>query len=227
MKQSFAVASVAALLAVSALSGSAQQPGSAGQAQGAAAAAPAGPPAPFKIDLVEGSKGRYIVAEQLVGVSFGNEAVGTTEAVTGSIAVRVDSTIDSARSKITVDLRTLKSDQQFRDGYIQRNTLETEKFPMLEFVAKRAVGLPSPFPSAARPTPIGFQLVGDMTMHGVTAEATWSVVATATAEAVSGRATTTVTFSTFNLTKPSVPLLMSVEDKIKLEVEFRGKRTPL
>jgi hypothetical protein len=66
-----------------------------------------------------------------------------------------------------------------------------------------------------------------MTMHGVTREVTWSVVATASAEAVSGRAKTTVQFSTFNLTKPSVPLLLSVEDKITLEVEFRGKRTPI
>lgn len=224
MRQLFGIVSVVSSLAFSALSGSAQS-GSTGQTQGAAA--PAGPPAPFKIELVEGSKGRYIVGEQLVGVSFGNEAVGTTEAVTGSIAVRADNSIDSALSKITVDLRTLKSDQQFRDGYIQRNTLETEKFPRLEFVAKRAVGLPSPFPSAARPTPIGFQLTGDMTLHGVTTESTWNVVATATADAVSGRATTTVSFSTFKMTKPSVPLLMSVEDKIKLEVEFRGKRSPI
>jgi polyisoprenoid-binding protein YceI len=188
---------------------------------------PAAPAGPFKIELGEGTTARYVVPEQLVGVSFGNEAVGTTTGITGTIALRADNSIDAAQSKITVDLRTLKSDQQMRDGYIQRNTLETQKFPLLEFVAKRAVGLPSPFPSAARPVAIGFQLVGDMTMHGVTREVTWSVVATASAEAVSGRAKTTVQFSTFNLTKPSVPLLLSVEDKITLEVEFRGKRTPI
>lgn len=226
MRQQLGVVVVVASCTLLALSGSAQQT-PAPQGRGAPPAAPAGPPAPFKIDLVEGSKGRYVVAEQLVGVSFGNEAVGTTEAVTGSIAIRADNSIDSTQSKITVDLRTLNSDQQFRDGYIQRNTLETEKFPLMEFVARRAVRLPSPFPSAPRPTPIGFQLVGDMTLHGVTNEATWNVVATATNEAVSGRATTTITFATFKMTKPSVSLILSVEDSIKLEVEFRGKRTPL
>ncbi len=226
MKQQLRAMAVMAGLTMCGLSAGAQS-GQGGAARGAAPVAPAGPPAPFKIELGEGTKGRYVVGEQLVGINFGNEAVGTTEAVTGTIAVRADNSIDSAQSKITVDLRTLKSDQQFRDGYIQRNTLETEKFPMLEFVAKRAVGLPSPFPSAPRPTPIGFQLIGDMTLHGVTSEATWNVVATATAESVSGRATTILSFSTFKMTKPSVPLVMSVEDKIKLEVEFRGKRTPM
>ena len=32
---------------------------------------------------------------------------------------------------------------------LQRNVLQTDKFPTLEFVPKRAVGLPSPFPNAS------------------------------------------------------------------------------
>ena len=64
-----------------------------------------------------------------------------------------------------------------RDGYIQKNTLESEKFPMIEFVPKRATGLPAPMP-AGMGAQAGFQLIGDMTLHGVTKEATWNVVAT-------------------------------------------------
>ena len=40
-----------------------------------------------------------------------------------------------------------------------------------------------------------------------------------------GRATTTVDFATFNMTKPSLARLLSVDDKIELEVEFRFKRS--
>ena len=69
--------------------------------------------------------------------------------------------------------------------------------------------------------------VGDMTLHGVTAEVTWNVAATVTGETIAGRALTSFPFSTFNLTKPSVPLLASADDKIQLEVEFRCKRTPI
>ena len=97
---------------------------------------------PQKLEIAEGTKARYKVREQLAGISFPSDAVGTTEAVTGTLVVNPDGSIDATRSKLTVDLRTLKSDQQMRDGYIQKNTLESEKFPMIEFVPKRATGLP-------------------------------------------------------------------------------------
>ena len=134
-----------------------------------------------------------------------------------------------------MDLRTLKSDQALRDIYLQRSVLETAKFPLLEFVPRRTTGLPAQLPvgtpipntTIVMPSALGFQLVGDMTLHGVTKEATWSVVSTTTADTVAGRATTTVLFSTFGLPKPVVPLLLSADDKIQIEVEFRGKRSAM
>jgi polyisoprenoid-binding protein YceI len=205
--------------------------GAPGQGQGAggrgAAAAPTGPPTASKLDLSEGTRARYRVQENLAGLNVLSDAVGTTEAVTGTILLGADNSINSSQSKLTVDLRTLKSDQELRDGYLQRVVLQTDKFPLLEFVPRRAVGLPSPLPAAARPQVIGFQLIGDLTLHGVTSEITWSVVGTVTAESVAGRATTTLPFSTYGLSKTAVPLVLSVDDKINLEVEFRCKRTPL
>ena len=187
---------------------------------------PPDPTKPQKLEIAEGTKARYKVREQLAGISFPSDAVGTTEAVTGTLVVNPDGSIDATRSKLTVDLRTLKSDQQMRDGYIQKNTLESEKFPMIEFVPKRATGLPVPMP-AGMGAQAGFQLIGDMTLHGVTKEATWNVVATFGNDQVAGRATTTLQFATFNLTKPSLARLMSVDDKIDLEIEFRAKRSAM
>ena len=187
---------------------------------------PPDPTKPQKLEIAEGTKARYKVREQLAGISFPSDAVGTTEAVTGTLVVNPDGSIDATKSKLTVDLRTLKSDQQMRDGYIQRNTLESEKFPMIEFVPKRATGLPVPMP-AGMGAQAGFQLIGDMTLHGVTKEATWNVVATFGNDQVAGRATTTLQFATFNLTKPSLARLMSVDDKIDLEIEFRAKRSAM
>ena len=97
---------------------------------------------------------------------------------------------------------------------------------MIEFVPKRATGLPVPIP-AGMGAQAGFQLIGDMTLHGVTKEATWNVVATFGNDQVAGRATTTLQFATFNLTKPSLARLMSVDDKIDLEIEFRAKRSAM
>ena len=191
---------------------------------GRANAPPPDPTKPQKLEIAEGTKARYKVREQLAGISFPSDAVGTTEAVTGTLVVNPDGSIDATRSKLTVDLRTLKSDQQMRDGYVQKPTLESEKFPMIEFVPKRATGLPAPIP-AGMGAQAGFQLIGDMTLHGVTEEATWNVVATFGNDQVAGRATTTLQFATFNLTKPSFARLMSVDDKIDLEIEFRAKRS--
>ena len=185
---------------------------------------PPDPTKPAKLEIMEGTKARYRVREQLAGINFPSDAVGTTESVTGMLVLNPDGSIDASVSKLTVDLRTLKSDQQMRDGYIQRSTLETEKFPMIEFVPRRAVGVPVPLPAGMQ-AQAGFQLVGDMTLHGVTKEVTWNVVATFGNDQVAGRATTTLQFATFNLNKPSLARIMSVDDKIELEIEFKCKRT--
>jgi polyisoprenoid-binding protein YceI len=193
------------------------------QGPGRANVPPPDPTKPAKLDISE-AKARYKVREQLAGINFPSDAVGTTESVTGTIVLNPDGSVDAARSKLTVDLRMLKSDQQMRDGYIQGRTLETEKYPTLVFVPRRVVGLPNPLPSGMG-AQAGFQLVGDMTLHGVTKEVSWNVVATFGNDQVAGRATTTLQFETFNMTKPSLARLMSVDDKIELEVEFKTKRT--
>jgi polyisoprenoid-binding protein YceI len=201
------------------------QPPAAGRAGGGRAnTPPPDPTKPQKLEITTGTRARYKVQEQLAGVNFPSEAVGTTEAVTGTIIVNPDGSIDASRSKLTVDLKTLTSDQRMRDGFIQGRTLETEKFPTLEFVPKRAVGLTAPLPSGMQ-AQAGFQLVGDMTLHGVTKEVTWNVVSTFGNDMVAGRATTSFPFSQFNLTKPSLARLLNVDDKIELEVEFRCTRT--
>jgi polyisoprenoid-binding protein YceI len=222
-RRALAVLGVAMVIGSSTLS-HAQLPAQPGG--GGRSGAPAiDPTKPAKLEIAEGSKARYKVREQLAGINFPSDAVGTTEAVTGVIVLNPDGSIDASRSKLTVDLRTLKSDQQMRDGYIQGRTLETEKYPTIEFVPRKTVGLPSPLPSGMQ-AQAGFQLIGDLTLHGVTKEVTWNVVATF-ADQVAGRATTTLQFGTFNLTKPSLARLMSVDDKIELEIEFKCRRSAL
>jgi len=188
-------------------------------AQAPAAAAPAGP---VMLEVSPGTRAAYRVTEQFVGISFPNDASGSTETVTGTLHINADGTIDSARSKLTMDLRTLKSDQDMRDNFLRTRTLETDKFPMVEFVARRIQGVPSPVPANGQ---AGFQLTGDMTVRGVTAEVTWNGVVTFSAQQVAGRATTNFDFAKFGLTKPAIGRLMSVDDKITLELEFRMKRT--
>jgi polyisoprenoid-binding protein YceI len=190
------------------------------QGRGQAAAPP--PVGPVTLEVVPGTRASYRVTEQFVGINFPSDAVGATETVTGTLYLNADGTIDSAKSKMMIDLRTLKSDQDMRDNYLRTRTFEVEKAPMVEFVPKRIQGVPSPLPVQGQ---AGFQLTGDMTVKGTTSEVTWNGIATFSQQQVAGRASTNFDFAKFGLAKPAIGRLMSVDDKIVLELEFRLKRS--
>lgn len=171
----------------------------------------------------EKSEARYRVREQLAGISLPSDAIGKTNAITGQIVGKMDGSIVSAESKFVVDVRTLRSDQGMRDGFIQRTPLQTSQFPNVTFVPTSAPGLPLIVPASGSGT---FQLVGDLTIRDVTKPTTWQ----ATCELVNGQtegkcnATTSFTFADFNLEQPQVPRVVSIEDTIKLEVDLYLQR---
>lgn len=167
------------------------------------------------------SEARYRAREQLLGRSLPNDAVGRTNAVEGQIVFNSDGTIDSERSRFTVDLRTLQSDETRRDNYIKQNTLEVDRYPNAEFQPTAASGLPWPLPSNGQ---LQFQLEGNLTVHGVTKPVTWNVQATVEEQRITGTATTQVTFEDFGMTPPRVPVVLSLEDTITLELDFTFER---
>jgi polyisoprenoid-binding protein YceI len=184
----------------------------------AASAAPLEGQSPsVRLETAPGSKASYRVREQLAGFDLPNDAVGTTEAVAGSLVLAADGTFDRDRSRLTLDLATLTSDQSMRDNYVRNRTLEVEKFPKAEFVPRRVQGLALPLASAGQ---VSFQIVGDLTVHGVTAESTWAVTATLAPDRVTGRATTSFPFSTFGLQIPKLARLLSVDDNIRLDLDL-------
>jgi polyisoprenoid-binding protein YceI len=182
-----------------------------------AAAAPA-PASPIRFQVVpEQSKATFRVREQLVGVQLPSDAVGTTNAVTGQLVLSPDGAVVHEASKITVDLRQLRTDDSRRDNFIKQNTLSTGRFPMAEFVPAQAAGLPSPLPASGEHT---FKLTGPMTIRGVQRDLTWDVTARREGTQISGTATTSFKFGDFGMTPPRVPLVLSIVDDIRLEVEL-------
>jgi polyisoprenoid-binding protein YceI len=163
------------------------------------------------------SKATFRVREQLANVQLPNDAVGTTGAVTGQISVLPEGAIAGEASKITVDLRQLQTDSAMRDNFIKQNTLQTSRFPMAEFVPTRAEGLPSPLPPAGEHA---FRLTGIMTVRGVQKEVTWDVTARREGAQLTGRATTVVKFGDFGMTAPRVPVVLSIVDEIRLELDL-------
>ncbi len=175
----------------------------------------------IRYTVAEGSKASYRVREQLARLPAPSDAVGTTSKVTGSIVVGTDGKILPDQSKLVVDLTSLQSDSTMRDGFIQRSTLDTAQYPTATFVPTETKGLPSPLPTAGS---VSFQLLGNLTIHGVTRPAAWAVTAQVADDAVTAQATTEFPFEDFGMTPPRSMAVLSVVDTVKLEVTLRLTR---
>lgn len=173
--------------------------------------------------LPDASEARFRAREQLVGRTLPNEAVGSTPNVSGEIAIGHDGAIAGERSIVTVDLRTLKSDESRRDNWIQRNTLQTQQFPTAQFVVRSAPGLAAPLPTSGETT---FQLVGDLTVHGVTRPTSWDVTARFAEQEVQASAWARMKMTDFAMTPPQAGPVLSIEDELTIELDVRAVREP-
>jgi polyisoprenoid-binding protein YceI len=165
----------------------------------------------------EGNAVRYRVREQLVGVALPNDAVGETSDVTGGITFDASGKVIASASRFEVNVATLKSDKDRRDGYVRGRLLQASEHPTVELTPTAIKGLTLPLPTSGSRT---FQLEADLTVRGVTRPTTWQVNATFDGAKVTGSAATSFTFAEFGLTQPRVPVVLSVADTIKLEYDF-------
>jgi polyisoprenoid-binding protein YceI len=178
--------------------------------------------APVRYAVVaEESEVRYRVREQLVGLSFPNDAVGATSAIEGGVAFDDQGRLLAGGSRFTVDLRTLRSDEARRDNYLRRTTLETDRYPTVTFMPTDARRLPFPLPQTGS---VPFDLVGDLTVKEVTRRVAWEATATFDGPRVSIRARTAFRFGDFGLRIPRVSSVLSVADDIKLEADLVLRR---
>jgi polyisoprenoid-binding protein YceI len=164
------------------------------------------------------SEARYRVTEQLVRLDLPSDAIGRTNDLSGQVVLNSDGAIVAEQSQFTVDLSTLTSDESRRDNFLRRSVLQTNQFPNATFVPREVAGLPSPLPASG---PVSFQVTGDLTIRDVTRPATWDFTGQVEGDALTGTATTAFTFEHFDLTQPRVPVVLSVDDNIHLELDLR------
>ncbi|MSR07349.1 MAG: YceI family protein [Gemmatimonadetes bacterium] len=176
-------------------------------------------PGPVRYVLApEGNEARYRVREQLASIDFPSDAVGRTTAFTGQLTFAADGSLLKDSSRFTVSLNAIASDRPNRDRYVQRNSLQTEQFPDAVLVLTGLAGLPKPLPTKGQAT---FQLIGEFTVHGVTRPTTWNVTADFSGGEIAGTATTAFTFTDFGIPVPTVRMVLSVKDTIRVEYDFR------
>ena len=188
----------------------------------AAGAAAAQAPAPDRttrlVVAAEGNQARYLVREQLAGFDLPNDAIGVTSGIEGTVTVDAGGRPVAGGSRIVVDLTGLTSDADRRDNYIRRRTLNVAEHPVAVLVPREVRGLDGPITAAGVVT---FQLVSDLTIRAVTRTVVWDVTARRDGVALTGTASTRFPFSTFGLEIPRVGRVLSVDDDIRLEYDFR------
>jgi polyisoprenoid-binding protein YceI len=169
--------------------------------------------------VADQSQAQVTVSEKFARLPSNTDAVLTTNAMQGQIVLGPDTKPTNA-SKIQVDLRTLKSDDSGRDNFIRRNTLQSDQFPVAEYVITGVEQWPGPLQNGQQAT---FKLVGMMTIHGVTKPITFDTTATMTGDGLSGTAKTAFTFQDFGMTTPSTPIVKAT-DTINLVMTITAKK---
>ena len=173
--------------------------------------------------LGEGSIARYRVEEELANTGF-FVAVGETQDVAGSIAFDADGAVVADESRIVVQAATLMTDSDRRDGYVRNRTLETDTYPEVVFVPTSIDGLPDSIADASGHVHV--HITGDLTVKDQTREITWDGDIDFPGDGTAiGAVAVEFTFDDFGMNKPSVAIVLSVDDTIRLELDFVGAIT--
>jgi polyisoprenoid-binding protein YceI len=174
-------------------------------------------PALFRIDAAL-SEVRFALDEDLRGSRI--TVVGTTDQVAGDIIVDFANPAASQLGTIRINMRTLRTDQEFRDRAIRGEILQSanDANEFSDFVPTAITGMPA---SVTVGTPFTFQVTGDFTLKGITRSLTFDVTVTPTsATRIEGTATTTIQRADYELTIPSVPGVANVEEAVELSLLF-------
>jgi polyisoprenoid-binding protein YceI len=164
-----------------------------------------------------GNSARYRVRERLMGHDLPNDAVGETKTLTGAIEFDSKGNVIPQSSKFVVDAGTFVSDKDRRDGYVRGRLLESDQYPSIVLVPMSVRGVTLPLPTSGT---LPIEMTGNLTVHGVTRPTLWKGSAKFQDGRVTGSAATAFTFDDIQMEQPRVPVVLSVADTIRLEIDF-------
>ena len=166
--------------------------------------------------VAEESEARFIINEELFGQP--KTVVGTTNALSGELTVDRANPSASVIGPIQIDAGTFVTDNNRRNGAIQRFILQSGQHRFITFNPTALSGLSD---AAAIGDEIQFEITGDLTVRDITAPVLFSVTMQIVSESeLRGSATTVVARDTFNLTIPQVPSVANVGEEFIVEFDF-------
>jgi polyisoprenoid-binding protein YceI len=169
----------------------------------------------FEIVAAE-SEARFLIDEVLRGSPF--TVVGATDQVAGQIALDPSSPASVQLGTIQVNARTLVTDNDFRNRAIKNAILSTDTYEFVTFTPTAISGLPE---TVTVGEPFSFQITGDLTVKNTTRTVTFEATVTPLSETeLSGTASTRVLHRDFGLTIPDSPMVDTVADEVRIEIDF-------
>ena len=160
----------------------------------------------------------YTINEVLNGAP--KTVVGITDQVAGDILLNLADLAQSQVGEISINARTFATDDDRRDNSVARFILQSEQAAneFITFQPTSISGLPQ---SSSAGDTLNFQVIGDLTIAGVTQQVSFDVTASLDSDhELVGSAETQVAYSDFNLSIPNVPFVASVEDSVILQLNF-------
>ncbi|MBN1991071.1 MAG: YceI family protein [Anaerolineae bacterium] len=179
--------------------------------------APSDETAPIIFEIVPAeSEARFYIDEVLRGDPI--TVMGVTNQVAGQFALAPANLAATQMGAIQVNARTLATDNQFRNRAIKNRILLTDDYEFITFRPTELNGLPA---SGAVGETYTFQVTGELSITDVTRPTTFEVTATAVSESrIQATATTDFLYTDFDLFIPDVPAVDTVDDQVRLEIEF-------
>ncbi len=173
--------------------------------------------APIIFEIVQAeSQARFLIDEVLRGDPI--TVVGVTDQIAGQFAIDPNNLPNTQLGVIRVNARTLATDNDFRNRAIKNQILLTDAHEFITFAPSQIIGLPHKGTVGEVYT---FQIVGDLTITGVTRPVTFDVIARSASEtSIRAVASTTILYADFGVSIPRVPSVDLVADEVRLELEF-------
>ncbi len=166
----------------------------------------------------QGNSPRFLILPEKSQVGFVSgtqlgEFRGDTRQVGGEVVLDPQRA-GLLRLAVSVDLRTLKSDNAARDQHMHENLLEVGRFPRAAFTARefrRALGVRNGNGEGT--------LSGNLTLHGVERAVSLPIRFAVNGTMLQGEGTLSVRLTDFNMTPPRL-LGLKVRDLVTLEIRL-------
>ncbi len=184
-----------------------------------ASAAPAAvAPGVQRFVIVPGeSSATYNVDETfVVGARFAT-AVGVTTEVRGEVFVDRARPSNTRIGVISIDISKFKSDSERRDAAIRQRWLESDRYPIAEFVPTRVTGLPETYVEG-REAPV--QIEGNLKIRDATRPTLFASMVRLEGSTLTVTGRTIIKMTDFGFDPPSILGVLRAENEARLEFRF-------